>query len=552
MVARTRLALATLHRWPPLWLLCCVLVAGWYSLLQVGGLALTDSPLAFVALVPVLAGYLLVHHARRSVARRDLSDPFVDGLFFLVLFVVCGALIFLAPARLSWYYWLWRLDLLAVALFSAAVVVLFWGLGGASAMRSALLYLLLLWPYPLVWLQQTLGPLLVGASAGFGALAVWGLGLPIAISPENPTQFVGTGVHQFSIIISDSCSGMNALVGFLVIGLPLVLTWSGSRAGKTTWLLIGALAAFASNLLRVGILLYLAAASGTDFALGVVHPILGIVLFLGVFAGMVALARCFGLAPASRSRVPLAESRLAPLSSGFRQRATMAVVAALVLAIGETGLVQFGALGTASLPAVSASDAWAVLPQVEGWDREVINDIDWQNLFGQGTRARIIEYKRGDASVVVQFVATPNKGLLDTYSPESCNLFHGDRIVGVSTVNLGEGVTGRLIRSQTSGEASPGPLDEDSLYWMVPVTVEGQLYHARVQLLVDSEMLPREPVRYSMPAMGPTVRFQEWLDTALSSYPDTENGSQATPLDDYTVGFGREMVRGMVLALPAR
>ncbi len=546
MLKNLRRALVWFSYWPLFWVILFVFAAAWYSLLQLGSFAASDTPLAFVAIIPLFALYLLIHEGRAPAASRERSDPFVDGFIFLLIFIVCFVLVFFLPAQLSWYFWLQRLDLLVVPIFATGVVVFFWGLGGVAVLRKGLVYLLLIWPYPLIFLQQVIAPSLSIISAAFGAVVVRSLMLPIAIAANDPTRFVSTGPERFTIIISDACSGINAMIGFFVVGVPLVLTWHGRRSNKIGWLATGVFAAFISNLLRVGILLYLSANVGIDFALGTVHPVLGIVLFVGVFAGMLWLAGSFHLSYKTRSAVSIRESQLAARPEGYIARVGVAGIAALVLAVGQVSLGQFGPLAPGSVPVTSANEASALLPDLPGWSRELREEINWENLFGRGSQSRVFTYRSGEASVVVQFVATRDKGSLDTYSLEQCDVFHGDQVAGVSTVNLGHGISARLVESKFNPGDGRAILNANTLYWLMPVMVGKQEYHARIALLADTEMLPRQRLGTAQLTDNPVLHMQDWLVSTFSPYPAAMQNNEFADLDAYVISFGRLMVDGMV------
>lgn len=512
--------------------------------MQLGGLALGDTPLAFVPLIPLLAGYLFVRRGHALATNQRRSDEFLDGFLFLALFLASCALIFFLPVQLSWYYWLMRLDLLAVPAFATAIVALLWGWSGVRVVWPLLLYLLLVWPYPFILLHQVMGPVLANLTAFFGGLVVRGLALPFRIPPESPNYFVSTGQQQFTLIISDVCSGTNAAMGFLVAGLPLALTWSGPRRSKLLWLLTGTLAAFLSNLLRVGILLCLSATAGVDFALGTVHPVLGLLLFVAVFAGMLGLARRYGLSLHNGQATPFPMPRLA--KGGYSLGVATVALATAVLAVGQTGLDQFGLLSPDSVPTVAVREATALLPEIPGWRREEEEDISWQDLFGSDSHSRLVAYRAGEASVVVQFVATPDRGSLGTYSPEQCSMYHGERIVGVCGVNLGHGISARLVETRLRrGEDQP-ILNGATLYWLMPFTVEERRYHARIALLIDEEMMAAQPLAASQSSTAPVQQLQNWLNTTFSLYPPAPSQPEFADLDAYAVAFGRQMVEAIV------
>lgn len=535
-------------RWPlaPLTLTVCVVAAGWYSLRELGGLALSETPVAFTAVVPLLAAYLLWHDARRQpAADARRSDVFVDGIAFAVLMAAALYLILFLPAQLSWYYWLQRFDLLVLPLAATAVALAGWGTGGALVVKRSLGFLLLAWPLPLVLIQQTLGPVLTYLSAAYGHLVVALVGLPITIPRDDFYRFVSTGPEQFTIIIADVCSGMNALLGFLIVGLPAVMTSTGTRSGKLGWLLTGMALAWSSNFIRLTVLLVLATTAGADFTLGTLHPILGAALFALVVVVMLMLRPRFGLGATPAPVIPWDDSQLA---APFRRGSLVAIAPAIaLLATGQLILTQFGPLNSESIPAIRVREASALLPELPGWNRELRDQISWQNLFGRDSQSRLLRYRsESSGSMVVQFVATPDKRLLESYSPEKCDLFHGERIVGVSTVNLGYGLSAHLVESHI---VRPGEADlaAATLYWFMPVQLDDQLYHARIALLADTEMLGtvREP-RPAPAEANPLADLPAMIASRLQPYPAARNAAEFAALDEHVLGFGRSVVSAIM------
>ncbi|HUX87170.1 MAG TPA: archaeosortase/exosortase family protein, partial [Chloroflexota bacterium] len=462
-------------------------LAFWYSLSTLSDLAISSTPLAFVICVPFLAGYLLIHRGGSLRPNRESSDPFLDVLIGGGLLVVSAYLIFVLPFQLSWYYWLARIDLLAFPLVVTALVILFWGFGSLATLWPALVYAALIWTYPLTLFQQFVGPLLTTLSAGFGASVVGVFALPFTVAQNDPLRFVSTGPNAFSIIISSVCSGQDALLGFILIGTPLLVAWTGSFTAKLSWLLTGAIVAWLSNLFRIALLLILASRYGESFTIGTVHPVLGTVLFVLAFVGMLFLTSSFEIqthVPGPPSSAPIG----APVQVS-RLSYALAVSAIVVLAIGQLGLRSFSSLNAEMRPAVPVNTVLAVLPDLPGWTRTNVNPINWQDLFGMGSVAHVFAYEAKPASIVVQLVATPNRNLLDSYSPLNCDLFHGESIVGVTTADLGYGVNAQLIESRA------GVLNEGTLYWFMPLLVDNQIQHVRVALLADTQMLPMTPAK---------------------------------------------------------
>ncbi len=84
-------------------------------------------------------------------AKRDVV---LDCFFAGPAIAIALFLLFLTPAKLSWYFWLYRVDLLAMALVTIASGFVF--LGYQQVLRSwqAFVLLFLAWPYPAVALQN--------------------------------------------------------------------------------------------------------------------------------------------------------------------------------------------------------------------------------------------------------------------------------------------------------------------------------------------------------------------------------------------------------------
>src|ERR1700756_263086 len=98
------------------------IVAYRYTLLSLLGSFGAETPLAYVALAPVLA--LLVAATRSMYPDNglDLHDRYVDYIIGVPLILVALALVAVVPIRLSQFFWLWRLDLVSLPLFIAGAV----------------------------------------------------------------------------------------------------------------------------------------------------------------------------------------------------------------------------------------------------------------------------------------------------------------------------------------------------------------------------------------------------------------------------------------------
>src|SRR5450755_3386128 len=117
-----------------------------YSLFALARGLSYETPLAYLALVPIVAlllgWFAVARNARNPRIVRDLALDFVLGR-------AAGAGLILL-ARLGPVFWLDRLDLLGLPIFVAGLVVLFYGLRRLWTVKAAVLFLFLAWPVPYV------------------------------------------------------------------------------------------------------------------------------------------------------------------------------------------------------------------------------------------------------------------------------------------------------------------------------------------------------------------------------------------------------------------
>ncbi len=177
-----------------------------------------ETPLAHLALVPILTGVLLFAARGRYPHIDWLRLGRVDVAVALLLFFAAFALLGVGPAIWSTYFWASRLDLLTLPLFVAAALVLLFGTRSLASFWFPLGFLLLAWPLPyLVFVEQTLTLFTHLTALGVGAIA-----MPTGLATVDPTGDAGTFVVShagapFTVAVASACSGVNALVGFFIV-----------------------------------------------------------------------------------------------------------------------------------------------------------------------------------------------------------------------------------------------------------------------------------------------------------------------------------------------
>src|SRR5207237_8024442 len=103
------------------------------------------------------------------------------------------------------------------------------------------------------------------------------------------------GGQAFSVGIGDACSGVNSLVGFLIIGTAGLYFIRGRLLRKLAWFACGALLVYAFNVVRIVGILVVGRAFGERAAFDVVHPVAGLAALTLAVALSVRLLPSFGL-----------------------------------------------------------------------------------------------------------------------------------------------------------------------------------------------------------------------------------------------------------------
>jgi exosortase/archaeosortase family protein len=258
---------------------------------------LADNALGFVPFMLPAAGFLF--WARTRIAARPAKrDVLLDVFFAGPAIVFAVFILFLTPARLSWYFWLHRLDLLAMAFIVLASGCVFLGYQQVLRACQAFALMFLMWPYPVVRLQEAVVVPMTAVTVAVGRAATTFLDLPYSVD-AGAGAFSSTHLadpENFTITLSAVCSGGAVTMGFLLVGTVLCCVMRGPLSQRLRWLGVGVVVAHLSNLVRVIALLVVSANVSFRFGFEVLHPILGLVLFALVVLLMLVLLRPFGLA----------------------------------------------------------------------------------------------------------------------------------------------------------------------------------------------------------------------------------------------------------------
>ena len=481
-------------------LLVSVLVAYNYSLSTLLQTADQQTPLAYISLVPAIALALAAIRARPLKPEPPIYDRYVDYTIGIPLILAAIAINELLPSRMSAMFWVYRIDLLTLPIFVAGAVAIIFGTRVLWRQRLAVLFLFLAWPYPYQkYLLGVLNAFTTLTLLAMQKIAVWAHLAKPASSLDNTLFVVTHHGTTFALSVVSACSGVNGVVGFLLVGSAFAAIVRGPVVRKLLWLAGGMALLWAINLVRITFIFFAGKEWGESVAINVFHPFIGLVTFsLGVLV-MILLIKPLGMhiaigesdsgaavsEPTSPGPIPV-PSLFDPPQTVQRQRAPLAVpkvylavvavaIAALVVGVSNVGLRNYnlvaGVTGQAKLSAYISDPAAPT-----GWLEQYDTSYEWAKpLFGDTSvwnryilRSSGPGPLRTNVPVVADVINTPDLSSFSAYGVENCYTFHGYALADVAQVSLAGGITGQAM-SYTSQQFGSWSI----VYWIVPVKMAG-------------------------------------------------------------------------------
>jgi exosortase/archaeosortase family protein len=454
-----------------------------------------ETPLAYLGLVPVIALLLAAARIRPQVREPAIHDRQVDYIIGLPL--IMSALIFnvLMPIQMSTLFWLYRLDLVAFPMFVAGVICLLFGVRVLWRLKIPVLFLILAWPLPYT-------TLLINWLNAFTNSTLHGLNFMLGfahVATAEPSQGVGTylvkygtnGRSSFPVSVASACSGVNGIVGYLMVAVAFLTVVTGSWARKGIWLAFGLVGVWATNVLRIFAILVVGSKWGETLAIDILHPVAGLLMFNLVVLVMVLTMGRFGLA------MQFGGDTKVDVNAHVRQavpkiRLAVGIVAAFVLVayVSNSSLRQFDLvvsdLGAPRLVSFSDSPSHPV-----GWDVVKTDVYTWAKpFFGNDSTWYRYQFTwtgdpksdlKANVPIIADVINTSDVTSFNTYGIEACYRFHGYKLYSIRTVDLGEGVVGNVLAYYNTSAKS----DWTTVYFHWPVkTQDGKTRYERVTLMI--------------------------------------------------------------------
>ncbi|HET9692732.1 MAG TPA: exosortase/archaeosortase family protein [Acidimicrobiales bacterium] len=463
---RARVQLATF--------LVLVVVAFHYSLRTLIGNLDLSTPLAYVGLVPVIALGLGAARSRPRPGELAVHDRQLDYIVGLPLIAAAVTIDLVLPRHLAAMFWVWRMDLFSLPFFAAGSVALIFGTRAMLRQKFTLAYLLLAWPLPytLVLLQVLNGFTSVTLDTLHHLLRVLPVATALPSSDGSLFQVVHAGT-PFPLSVVSACSGVDSVVGFLLVGSAFAALVAGPRLRKTLWLASGMALLWALNIGRIVFIFWAGRTWGEHVAISILHPFIGLVTFsLGVVAMMLVMP-LLGLSIdlGERPAAPAADAAGLPVRHLLPATALLLVVS-VVLGTADTALRSYDLVadstGEAKLASYSADPAAPA-----GWQANYETAYTWATpYFGEdSTWLRYLYTRSGQAGdlnaslpVTADVIDTTNLSSFSAYGVQACYNFHGYTMRDVATVHL----TGR-IQGQALSYATGTDGTWTIVYWIMPV-----------------------------------------------------------------------------------
>jgi exosortase/archaeosortase family protein len=485
--------------------------------------------------------------ARPHEGEPEVHDRLLDRILGIPLIAVSLLMLVVLPAQMSTFFWLYRIDLLALPIFVAGAVVWLFGSRTFFRVLPAVALLFVAWPVPFrLVLARFLDAFTnLSTSVITHIVGVVPLASPV---PNIEAGFrVPTPSGSFKVVVATECSGANGLLGFLLIAGVLMVLAHGTRHRKLLWLLAGSAVVWVFNIFRILSIFLVGRLWGERVAIDGFHPYVGLITFsIATLIAVWFLPR-FGIrfGGGRRSTAALVESvdRAVP-------RVRFAVGGLLVVALVAG---TFNADLRRVNPVASALGAPRVIPfgslrdPAPGYETAVVDHFDWAaRFFGSDSDWTRYQLRGGgtpelgsELPVTVDVITTSQVELFDDFGVEACYRFHGYDVQGVEQVDLGRGQIGSML----SWQDPVSPIRWTALYWFWPVSggANAQERYQRVVLLLNSSSRAR--VWSPDVSDRATTKVGMSLDQALEGKAGTpELNARDQQLRSFLRALGREVV----------
>jgi hypothetical protein len=305
------------------------------------------------------------------------------------------------------------------------------------------------------------------------------------------------------------------------------------------------------NLGRITLIFWAGERFGEHFAIDVLHPFIGLLLFTFGVSVMILCINPMGLTIGVGQTANRMDGRSEPTalktqpSDRRRSLAVPKVFLAVVVVLTLGLLVGFSNVGlqtynlVADVTGTTKVLSYNQLPSAPvGWTSRYETTFSWaEPLFGEGStwNRYVLDPGAGgnlhaEADVVADVIDTPDLEAFSAFGIVQCYQFHGYSLSNLAQVSLGGGITGQTLAyvSQQYGSWS-------IVYWILPIRSGTSTVYERVVLYVRNQ---------SGGLIAPAVEGRQSGIKSLAGTLNPSDPQQLTILRnrDFLVAYARELI----------
>jgi exosortase len=172
----------------------------------------------------------------------------------------------------------------SLILVIVGLVLLFWGRRQLKQLSFPILFLIFMIPLPLVAVADISFRLKIFVTQ-ISTILINKIGIPAI----REGSIIKTA-HSY-LIVEDPCSGIRSLIAMIALGALMAYFLTSSRLKKIILFFSAVPVAICSNIIRIIILLSISEIYGTKYITGVIHGVMGILVFVFSFLGLVLVGR---------------------------------------------------------------------------------------------------------------------------------------------------------------------------------------------------------------------------------------------------------------------
>lgn len=395
--------------------------------------AAADTPYAYLIWIPIFgfcwAGLSLVRIGQYN------DDAELNSISALALLAVVGAL--MVHGMYGDSAALFVGDNVGILLWPFWALGLSWlmfGVGTTKVLLRPLAYLFLAWtPLYTEVVNLTTNPLLSMSGASISFLTSF-ISWIRPMQSVAETWLVNSPQGWYPVQLVTACSGSDSFLAMLIL-LPVVLVvFEGKLSMKLILTGIAALITVPMNILRLYLLLGSLHIFGGNFTFGILHPMLGALLFILAIIVLALIGKLLHL----RGRDIAATGNLHVPKLG---RSVLFGIVAIVVTVLMFPLYGWASGSLAAPVTVNTNQISQLMPTLPGYNRVQIGDFNEAEPLGPGAYSIAYAYSnvRGTYMMGEDFL-TYNIGDLQSYGVQNCLIFHGNTILAQKSFNISSGV----------------------------------------------------------------------------------------------------------------